>query len=100
MPQLVPDGPDIPDALLEAWDDDRVVFFCGAGVSARAGLPSFNGLVDAAYRRLHLIPPTSKQAWAFPDRLLTNLEREYEPRLIRDGIVEQLSCHNGDVASH
>jgi hypothetical protein len=40
------DGPDIPDSLIEARELGEVVFFCGAGVSAPAGLPDFNGLAD------------------------------------------------------
>ena len=40
-------GPDIPDDLLLALDEGRVVFFCGAGVSrAKAQLPDFFGLAD------------------------------------------------------
>ncbi|MEP3296828.1 MAG: SIR2 family protein [Pseudoruegeria sp.] len=40
-------GPDIPDELLLALDEGRVVFFCGAGVSrAKAELPDFFGLAD------------------------------------------------------
>src|SRR5688572_13244062 len=36
------EGPFIPDELLVARDEGRVIFFCGAGVSrARAGLPDF-----------------------------------------------------------
>ena len=50
--QFVSNGPDIPDALLEAHEEDRAVFFCGAGISYPAGLPSFKGLVDEIYRRL------------------------------------------------
>ena len=43
--RFLEDGPDIPDELLLARDQGRVVFFCGAGVSkARAGLPDFFGL--------------------------------------------------------
>ncbi len=34
-------GPIIPDALLRDRDAGRVVFVCGAGVSAPAGLPTF-----------------------------------------------------------
>lgn len=37
-------GPSIPDALLEERDRGNVVFFCGAGVSKPAGLPSFHEL--------------------------------------------------------
>lgn len=41
------DGPSIPDELLTARDEGRVVFFCGAGVSrARAELPNFVDLAD------------------------------------------------------
>lgn len=39
-----PDGPWIPDALLERRDAGRVVFLCGAGVSKPAGMPDFVGL--------------------------------------------------------
>jgi hypothetical protein len=31
--QFVTNGPDIPDALLQAHEEGRVVFFCGAGIS-------------------------------------------------------------------
>ena len=48
--QFVAKGPDIPDALLQAHEDGRVVFFCGAGISYPAGLPGFKGLVDEIYR--------------------------------------------------
>lgn len=48
--QFVGHGPDIPDALLQAHEEGRVVFFCGAGISYPAGLPGFKGLVDEIYR--------------------------------------------------
>ncbi|MFE8646930.1 anti-phage defense-associated sirtuin Dsr1 [Sphingomonas sp. NCPPB 2930] len=48
--QFVTDGPDIPDALLQAHEDGRVVFFCGAGIAYPAGLPDFKGLVEEIYR--------------------------------------------------
>ncbi|MGE0049369.1 MAG: anti-phage defense-associated sirtuin Dsr1 [Acidithiobacillus sp.] len=48
--QFITDGPDIPDALLQAHEEGRVVFFCGAGISYPAGLPGFKGLVDEIYR--------------------------------------------------
>lgn len=49
--QFITNGPDIPDALLQAHEEGRVVFFCGAGISYPAGLPGFKGLVDEIYRR-------------------------------------------------
>ncbi len=48
--QFITHGPDIPDALLQAHEEGRVVFFCGAGVSYPAGLPGFNGLVKKIYQ--------------------------------------------------
>ena len=50
--QFVANGPDIPNALLQAHEDGRVVFFCGAGISYPAGLPGFKGLVDDIYRHV------------------------------------------------
>jgi hypothetical protein len=43
--RFLADGPSIPDELLVARDEGRVIFFCGAGVSrARAALADFFGL--------------------------------------------------------
>lgn len=53
-------GPSIPDELLVARDEGRVVFFCGAGVSqARAGLSDFFGLADKVIKRLGVPPDNS-----------------------------------------
>ena len=50
--QFIKNGPDIPKRLLQAHEDGRVVFFCGAGISYPAGLPGFRGLVDQIYTEL------------------------------------------------
>lgn len=50
--QFVTNGPDVPDALLQAHEEGRVIFFCGAGVSYPAGLPGFDGLVGSIYRKV------------------------------------------------
>lgn len=47
--QLIANGPDIPSSLLQAHEEGRVVFFCGAGIAYPAGLPGFKGLVDSIY---------------------------------------------------
>jgi hypothetical protein len=47
--QFVANGPEIPNELLQAHEDGRVVFFCGAGISYPAGLPGFEGLVERIY---------------------------------------------------
>lgn len=52
--QFIPKGPDIPEALLQAHEEGRVIFFCGAGISFRAGLPDYKGLVDEIYKKLRI----------------------------------------------
>lgn len=54
--QFVANGPDIPEVLLQAHEEGRVVFFCGAGISYPAGLPGFKGLVDEIYRLVGTAP--------------------------------------------
>ena len=55
-------GPDIPERLLQAHEDRRVVFFCGAGISYPARLPGFSGLVDRLYQALSVSPNLVQQS--------------------------------------
>ena len=45
--QFISHGPDIPNDMLQAHEDGRLVFFCGAGISTPAGLPGFHQLVTS-----------------------------------------------------
>ena len=54
--QFVRQGPDVPERLLQAHEDGRVVFFCGAGISYPARLPGFSDLVKEVYSRLNITP--------------------------------------------
>jgi len=60
--QFITNGPDVPDALLQAHEEGRVVFFCGAGISYPAGLPGFSGLVDRLYQALSITPNLVQQS--------------------------------------
>lgn len=60
--QFVRHGPDIPERLLQAHEDGRVVFFCGAGISYPARLPDFAGLVAKVYEALATTPNAVQQA--------------------------------------
>ena len=60
--QFVSKGPDIPERLLQAHEEGRVVFFCGAGISRPAGLPDFTGLVDRLCKNLKVTPDTEQKA--------------------------------------
>ena len=58
--RFLEDGPDLPDDLLVARDDGRVLFFCGAGVSrAYAKLPGFLGLAERVLQELRALPDSS-----------------------------------------
>lgn len=60
--QLIKGGPDIPEGLLQAHEDDRVVFFCGAGISYPAGLPGFKGLVEKLYAAIGTTTTSAEQS--------------------------------------
>ncbi len=61
--QFITNGPDIPDALLQAHEDGRVVFFCGAGISYPAGLPGFEDLVRGLMRLAGEPPDATEDAF-------------------------------------
>lgn len=60
--QFVRHGPDIPERLLQAHEDGRVIFFCGAGISYPARLPGFAELVDRLYDSLSVTPNPVQQS--------------------------------------
>jgi hypothetical protein len=62
MPAFVTNGPDIPERLLQAHEEGRVVFFCGAGISYPAQLPGFSGLVKKLYEEMGVLPNTIQEA--------------------------------------
>ncbi|AKB31812.1 hypothetical protein MSSIH_1122 [Methanosarcina siciliae HI350] len=86
MPAFIVNGPDIPESLLEAHEEGRIVFFCGAGISYPAGLPGFKGLVDKIYENLGA-KHTSTEQQAYKneqyDITLGLLERRYPGQRIK-----------------
>ena len=100
-------GPAIPDELLHARDEGRVVFFCGAGVSqAKAGLPSFFGLAEKVMKTLGVqadsparklleeaynVEAQTGVAGVIPaDRIFGLLEREFSTDLIEAAVGSAL----------
>lgn len=80
MPAFVINGPDIPEILLEAHEEGRIVFFCGAGISYPADLPGFKDLVNRIYDELSTErTPTEERAYEIEqfDTTLDLLERRY-----------------------
>lgn len=92
--QFVKGGPNIPAEVLQKLEDGKLVFFCGAGVSYPAGLPSFKKLVEKVYANLHEdIGPEEEQAFkdGYYDRTLGLLEnRLVNSALVRKAIIEVL----------
>lgn len=60
--QFVSNGPDIPERLLQAHEEGNVVFFCRAGISYPARLPSFKHLATQLYRQFGITPSAVQQA--------------------------------------
>ncbi|NBD34108.1 MAG: hypothetical protein GVY17_14355 [Cyanobacteria bacterium] len=104
------DSPNIPDKLLIARDEGRVVFFCGAGVSmARAGLPSFFGLTkqvikelkvqsdELAYEKLNEV----KQGIGSADQVFGALEGEFSAYNRQRSVAGALKpSPNPDLSCH
>lgn len=100
-------GPNIPDELLLARDEGRVMFFCGAGVSrAKAGLPDFYGLADAVLNDLSVANDhatrkvlneareisgrTGVSGLISADRIFSLLEREFVSCDIESAVAKAL----------
>jgi hypothetical protein len=72
--RFLADGPSLPDELLIARDEGRVLFFCGAGVSqAQAGLPGFLGLAARVLKELRALPDSPARSLV---DIATRLQKE------------------------
>jgi hypothetical protein len=101
MPQFFRNGPVVPDKLVQALEDDRVVIFCGAGISMGAGLPSYTGLVEHCYQELtHPLPPNDHGDWTWPDRMLGALESRFTAQRVRMIVGQRLSTPPQSLSLH
>ena len=48
------DAPNIPKEVRDAFRNNKLVLFCGAGISRKAGLPSFKDLVTEVCKKLNV----------------------------------------------
>ncbi|MEW8441337.1 MAG: SIR2 family protein [Candidatus Thiodiazotropha taylori] len=107
--RFVCDGPNIPDLLLERRDQGRVVFLCGAGVSLKAGMPTFVELTKHVLKSVD--PPKdsqlsiSFQPWIegydgpkIPlDQIFHMLHQEYGKNDVNALVAERLQQKGGSV---
>lgn len=109
--RFLEDGPSIPNELLVARDEGRVVFFCGAGVSrAKAGLPDFIGLTTTLLDRLgaatgsearRLLSIAKAGAPVSADRIFGLLEQEFPIEEVRAKVAEALRpARRVDTSAH
>ena len=113
--RFLPDGPSLPDELLEERDNGNVVFLCGAGVSYSAGMPDFLGLAkyvveefgtpEDAPSRVTLSRWDDESAPAdmrLPlDRIFNLLQQEYKAGEVDYLIAKRLKTRRGiSVTAH
>ncbi|MGF1708438.1 SIR2 family protein, partial [Enterovibrio baiacu] len=112
--RFIEDGPPIPDELLLARDQGRVVFFCGAGVSrAKAGFDDFFGLastvttklgVQQSSRATKLIEAAKTidiEGVVSADRIFGELEREFFTHDIYEAVAGALTPESDvDLSAH
>ena len=90
MPTFVNDGPNIPVRLVQQLEEDKVVLFCGAGISMNAGLPDYRGLVERSYRLfVERLPDKCSDEWRSLDKMLGKLEHTHKAH-VRTAIAKIL----------
>ena len=90
--RLFPGGPEFPSEFLDFIQEGRVVFFCGAGLSAGTGLPTFPVLVRELDEILNPDPANRFDANRGDyDRMLSELESRFIPGRMRKHVRRILS---------
>jgi|GEM_PF-1652518 len=104
--RFIKNGPDIPVQLIQALEEERLVIFCGAGVSMKAGLPNFKGLVCQLKKKLGASFDSIEQQEFDKknyDRVIGLLEREerFGAKIVRKYVREILATpSNPDLSTH
>jgi hypothetical protein len=102
---------ELPNEVERALEKERLVFFCGAGVSAYTGLPLFKGLVEAVFRNTYrpidelsgdpLEPAKAAFCASQYDRALGLLEQALTAGSMRRAVTAELSKqYDGDLFLH
>jgi len=97
-------APPLPSEIRKAHDLGNLVLFCGAGVSADAGYPLFEGLVKDIYDSIPGHVPDARETRARNagefDRALHLLEARLRNNEVRRATLERLSRKPRTLAVH
>jgi NAD-dependent SIR2 family protein deacetylase len=102
---------ELPSEIERALEEQRLVFFCGAGISVYTDLRLFKGLVEDVFEKTcgpieelfgdELEPAQAAFAVNQYDRVLGLLEQALTPGTMRHAVIEELSKEfHGDLFLH
>jgi hypothetical protein len=97
MPKFIEDGPELPEEVLRAHEEERLVLFCGAGISMGTGLPGFKDLTWQIANELGqslsgtVDPASTAFTYQQYDRTLHLLELAASANLVRRAAIDILS---------
>lgn len=96
------DGPVLPSYLLTQRDEGNVIFFCGAGISRRAGLPDFGGLTRKVVEKLGAEKARDAMERGYSsDRVFSLLVREFDQSEVDREIYSALkAARKPDLSCH
>lgn len=100
--RFLSDGPVIPSHLLTQQNEGNVIFFCGAGISRRAGLPDFAGLTQKVVDKLGAEKAlAAMERGDSSDRVFSLLVREFGQSEIDREIYSALkAARKPDLSCH
>lgn len=100
--RFLPDGPVLPSHLLTQRNEGNVIFFCGAGISRRAGLPDFTGLTRKVVANLGAEGARDAMVRGdSSDRVFSLLVREFgQSEVDREIFSELKAARKPDLSCH
>lgn len=95
-------GPNIPNELIDAQKRGELLFFCGAGVSVPAGLPSFEKLTKNVAEKLYALDSDDNEISKLLfnkefDRTFTALKRIYGDEIVDSVLLNELKLPKGPL---
>lgn len=93
--RFIATGPNIPNELIDAQKRGELLFFCGAGVSVPADLPSFEKLTKNVAEKLYALDDDQSEISKLLlnqqfDRTFTALKRTYGDEIVDSILLNEL----------